>query len=361
MSSIGDRVIAVMRKRGMAQKTLAEHTQMTPDAMSRALRGQRGFAAVELADIARALDEDVYYLITGELDPARLNFAARHRFDHETKTRSVDGLEEDRDVLIKIQTAFNLAGELSATSKLPADPAKFREILGPGFVERFADKLEVLGVDVVVLSELTTAYSFTVTGRKVIAVNGSGNWFNENWSIAHELAHHALGHEDVRPCSDKVDVFEAKANNFAAQLLLPEESMRAFDWQSTLCNDLADFLWESGVSTGTVKARLNKLGIVPSHEISAALELKTQGVLRKYWSKSRHVQGPDKITDRMARASARCFPTWLRSAHLQRIESGKLNKSYLAWMLGTNEAELEVPDPAPMTPIEGDELLSLLR
>lgn len=361
MSSIGDRVIAVMRERGMTQKVLAERAQMTPDAMSRALRGQRGFAAVELADIARALDEDVYYLITGEPDPSQLAFAARHSFDHETKTRSVDGLEEDKDVLAKIQTAFNLAGELSATPELPADPAKFREILGPAFVERFAERLEELGVDVVVLSELTTAYSFTVMSRKIIAVNGSGNWFNENWSIAHELAHHALGHENVRPGNDNVDVFEARANSFAAQMLLPEESMRAFDWHSTLCNDLADFLWESGVSTTTLSARLNTLSIVPSQEISEALNLKTQGVLRKYWSNSRHVQGSDKITDRMAGASMRCFPTWLRSAHLQRIESGKLNKSYLAWMLGTNEAELEVSSPAPVTPIEGDELLALLR
>lgn len=345
----------------MAQKVLAAQARMTPDAMSRALRGQRGFAAVELADIARSLDEDVYFLITGQPDPSQLAFAARHSFDHETKTRSVDGLEEDKDVLAKIQTAFNLAGELGATPELPADPAEFREILGPGFVERFAGGLEELGVDVVVLSELTTAYSFSVMGRKIIAVNGSGNWFNENWSIAHELAHHALGHEDVRPSSDNVDVLEARANSFAAQLLLPEESMRAFDWKSTLCNDLADFLWESGVSTTTLKARLNTLDIVPSREISEALELKTQGVLRRYWNNSRHAQGPDKITDRMARAAVRCFPTWLRSAHLRRIESGKLNKGYLAWMLGANEAELEVPGPVPVAPIEGDDLVALLR
>lgn len=361
MSSIGDRVAASMRERGMPQKVLADRAQMTPDAMSRALRGQRGFAAVELADIARALDEDVYYLITGEPDPSQVTFAARHSFDQETKTRSVDGLEEDKNILVKIQAAYNLAGKFDATPELPADPAAFREVLGSGFVDRFTEGLEVLGVDVVILSELNTAYSFTVMGRKIIAVNGSGNWFNENWSIAHELAHHALGHKDVRPGSDNVDSFEARANSFAAKLLLPEASMGAFDWRSKFCNDLADFIWESGVSTNTVKVRLNTLSIVPSQEISEALELTTQGVLRKHWNNSREAQGPDKITDRMARASMRSFPTWLRSAHLQRIESGKLNKGHLAWMLGTNEAELEVPSAAPVTPIEGDELLALLR
>lgn len=361
MSSIGDRVIAVMRERGMTQKALAEQTQMTPDAMSRALRGQRGFAAVELADVARALDEDVYFLITGEPDPSQLAFAARHSFDHETKTRSVGGLEDDKNILDKIQAAYELAGKIDATPELPASPAAFREVLGSGFVERFTEGLEGLGVDVVVLSELSTAYSFTVTGRKIIAVNGSGNWFNENWSIAHELAHHALGHKDVRPGSDNVDSFEARANSFAAQLLLPEASMRAFDWRSKSYKDLVDFIWETGVSTNTVKVRLNTLSIVPSKEISEALELTTQGILRKHWSNSWQAQGPDKITDRMARASMRSFPTWLRSSHLQRIESGKLNKGHLAWMLGSNEAELEVPSPAPVNPLEGDELLTLLR
>lgn len=351
----------VMLERGMTQKTLAERAQMTPDAMSRALRGQRGFAAVELADIARALDEDVYFLITGESDPSQLTFAARHSFNQEAKTRSVDGLEEDESVLAKIQTAYNLAGEFDATPGLPADPAGLREILGAGFVERFTEGLEGLGVDVVVLSELTTAYSFTVRGRKVIAVNGSGNWFNENWSIAHELAHHALSHEDVRPGNGNVDSAERKANSFAAELLLPETSMRALDWRSMPCGDLADFLWSSGVSTSTLKTRLSTLRIAPSQEISEALDLKTQGVLRKHWSKNRRPQGTDEITDRMARASMRSFPTWLRSAHLQRIESGKLGKGHLAWMLGTNESELEAPSPGPVTPLEGDELLALLR
>lgn len=349
-----------MRERGMAQKLLAERAQMTQDAMSRALRGQRGFAAIELADIALALDEDVYFLITGNRDPSRLSFAARHSFDRETKSRSVDGLEQDEQILSKVQTAYNLAGDFDATPRLPEGPTGMRHALGAEFVERFSEGLEGLGVDVIVLPELSTAYSFTVNGRNIIAINGSGNWFNENWSIAHELAHHALGHENVRPGSGNVDSAESAANSFAAELLLPETEMRAMDWASMPCRDVAEFLWCSGVSTSVLTTRLKALRLVPSQEVAGVLNLTTQGALRKHWTDNGHDQGPDRITDRMEKASRRSFPTWLRSAHLQRIELGKLAKGLLAWMLGTNEEELEIPSPAPVTPLEGDELLALL-
>jgi len=55
MTTIGSRVRSAMQGAGMQQKQLAERVGMTPDALSRALNGQRGFAALELADIASVL------------------------------------------------------------------------------------------------------------------------------------------------------------------------------------------------------------------------------------------------------------------------------------------------------------------
>src|SRR5699024_12796184 len=51
MTTISGRVRTAMRSVAIQQKQLAEREGMTPDALSRALSGQRGFAAVELAAI----------------------------------------------------------------------------------------------------------------------------------------------------------------------------------------------------------------------------------------------------------------------------------------------------------------------
>ncbi|MFD3509305.1 ImmA/IrrE family metallo-endopeptidase [Nocardia sp. NPDC058666] len=83
------------------------------------------------------------------------------------------------------------------------------------------------------------------------------NWFRSNWSLAHELAHLALGHH----AGDHVpgEAEELPADEFAANLLLPEELVRQHDWQSMGEQELARFLWETGVSTVVVKNRLATL------------------------------------------------------------------------------------------------------
>src|SRR5690625_6117410 len=58
MTTISGRVRTAMRSVAIQQKQLAERVGMTPDALSRALSGQRGFAAVELAAIAAELDAE---------------------------------------------------------------------------------------------------------------------------------------------------------------------------------------------------------------------------------------------------------------------------------------------------------------
>ena len=88
--SIGQRVQAALPT-GIPQKQIAAKVGMTEDAFSRALRGQRGFSALELARLADVLDHDIHFLITGEPDPNRLVVSGRHNFDRETRSRSVNG------------------------------------------------------------------------------------------------------------------------------------------------------------------------------------------------------------------------------------------------------------------------------
>lgn len=102
---IGDRVARAI-PHTMTQKQVASAVGMTPDAFSRALRGERGFAAVELANLAEVLSQDVHFLITGQPDPHRLVVSARHSYDPQTRSRAVEGRERDDAVLADIALAF---------------------------------------------------------------------------------------------------------------------------------------------------------------------------------------------------------------------------------------------------------------
>ncbi len=357
MGTIGDRVREAIHGAGLTQKEVAERVEMTPDALSRALNGQRGFAALELADIARELDADLDYLITGEPDPYRFVVSARHAYDHETHERSVDGEEQDRLELDKIALVYAQAGPYEGTPPLPSEAVRMREDLGPGFAIDFIHRLEGIGVDVVRVEEISTSYSLTIGGRSVIVIDSTGNWFRENWSIAHELGHLALGHRDVMPGRAENGRCEAEANAFAADLLLPEPQVRALDWRHLDLADLADFIWEWGVSTDALSRRLNKLGLSTSETVAQALENNTQRLLRHHWEGADQ-PGADAITDRMTRASQRYFPVWLRNAHLDRIAVGAQTKGSLAWMLGVDADTLDVE--MPQDDLATDDLLELV-
>jgi len=82
---------------------------MTPDALSRAIHGQRGFGAAELMRIADHFDADLHTLISGEPDPRRPRLVARHDYDQSTRTRSIPGHSADRPILDDITLAYRQA------------------------------------------------------------------------------------------------------------------------------------------------------------------------------------------------------------------------------------------------------------
>lgn len=356
MNTIADRVRSAMRAAEMQQKHLAAWADMTPDALSRALSGQRGFTAVELAEIAHAVGAEVHELITGEPDPHRLVLSARHTFDHATGDRRVDGAEDDRPHLQDIKLAYAQAGEVTHRGTLPSTPAEARELLGAGFVPNFIDRLEGIDIDAVRLPDLIGAYSFTVEERPVIAIKGSGNWFYENWSLAHELGHLALGHRGVMDGREGVNGDEAAANAFAAELLLPEARMVAVNWAAMTLADLAELIWEAGVSTDALRRRLAGLQLECSATVTAALAMSTQKLLRRHWTRERY---GDPITKRMTDSTQRRFPSWLKAAHLEQIAAGRIGKATLAWMLDVAADSLQVEEPEAPS-ISGEALEELL-
>lgn len=362
MSRIGERVSTALQAAGLTQREVAEGVGMKPDALCRALNGQRGFSAIELANLGELLKQDLHYLVTGDVDPNRIVVSARHSYDANSGARTVSGAVSDTTVLEDISLAYRQAVEVGVPpSRPPLGRAaqEARTSLGSDFVTDFMARLEKWGIDVVRVEHLSTAYSMTVCGRPVIALRSSGNWFNENWSMAHELGHLALDHVGVMPNHLQTDACESQANAFAAELLMPAEDFRAQDWLHMTREELASLLWEWGVSTTAVKNRLSGLQIQVPTGIAEVLEFTTQKALRYYWSGAKQAFR-DPITERMSLAAQRHFPNWLKDAHLKGIATGKLSKHTLAWMLEVDAEELEVEEPRPQALRDPRELSALL-
>jgi hypothetical protein len=360
---IGDRVLARIAQASpdRTHRAVASAVGMTPDAFSRALRGQRAFSSIELARVADLLDADIHWLITGEPDPHRLVIAARHHYDFESGRRDVPGQADDEDLLEGVGLAYRQAYEGAPldASNLPASPSAVREALGQDFIRPFAERLESrVGVDVVRLSALSTSYCFSVAGRQVIVVAATGNWFRENWSIAHEIGHLAEGHLDSERTPAERNAHEASANAFAAELLLPADQMRAMDWIDLDSAELARRVWETGVSTDALARRLSNLGIQASDLVANWATQPTQRLLRYHWESPD--ADTDLITKRMDDAAARRFPLSLQDAHLAMIARGELGKGTLAWMLGIAPEALEVDIPAPVEEFDTDALATAL-
>ena len=300
--------------------------------------------------MANILDTDVYWLITGESDPNRLTLAARHEYDHETRQHSVPSRDADERTLRDLHTAYRQAFQLHASPEpLPKSAAQMHDILGKEFARPFIQRIEThLGIDVIRMAELGTAYSFTSTGRRVIAIPATGNWFRENWSLAHELGH-LSGNQS-----------ETEANAFAAELLLPREAMKQIDWQAISIDRLADFVWRSGVSTDALLRRLSAVGASTPAHVTAALSQTTQRLLRRDWHEGSKTL--DLITQRTEQASTRRFPLALQEAHQDAIAAGRIGPAYLAWMLGVDAEtlELDAPPVADPTLERVDELAAAL-
>lgn len=215
-----------------------------------------------------------------------------------------------------------------------------RDALGPDFVGDFIGRLGTLDVDTVVVPGLSTAYSFTLSDRVVIAIPALPNWYRSNWSLAHELGHLALGHSGIVPGNSQLESAEKAANAFAAELLLPAQTVSEVRWDEIDLPELAQFVWDAGVSVMALKRRLRSLGITPNAAVEEALAGITEDLLRSHLE-----EGRVRIAQRSVASSARHFPEWLVAAHQERVEQQQLAAGTLAWMLDVDEASLEPERP----------------
>ncbi|MGN6408451.1 MAG: helix-turn-helix domain-containing protein [Curtobacterium sp.] len=357
MEQLGARIRQRLVPSGFAtQRQLAAAVGMKPDALSRALSGERGFSITELVAIGEALHVSVHWLATGDSDPRELSVAARHGYDHVQQARVQVDWSASRPVLENIAMAYEQVQDRSLPrlgSPVPSDASIARSRLiancGEDFTRSLADAIEAsFAVDVVRAAEVDGGFTIGIGRRTVLAVSNTSNWFHQNFSLAHELGHVAAGSmARIDAPSANLEAVERAANSFAADLLLPRSEMRSRDWLRMSPAEVAKFIWDFGVSTKTLASRLESCRIDAG---GLGLELRrqpTQRYLRQHLS----IAGADEnelITRRMQTASRRRFPIGLLSAHRDAVVEGELHAETLAWMLGEPvdaiEAELRPSD-----------------
>jgi Zn-dependent peptidase ImmA (M78 family) len=332
---------------------MAARLDLPPDAFSRSLSGKRAFTAIELVKLAEELGTSAHWFVTGEADPFAVTFAGRHTYDPEVKEYVPIDWASTQDTRDHVAHAYIQAyGEGS-----PRDPrakswtaveARIRlvEVGGDDFVRALANNVEqAFEIDVVRLDGIEPDFALSVLGREVIVLDASAYWFRENFSIAHELGHILLGDLaklGAKTCSDASA--ERRANAFAAELLTPEADFRNLDWKAMSAEALATFVWDSGISTPTVAARLRALRVEPGPAAAKAVEEKTQVLLQRELPAL-----ADEISARMGDARQRRFPEHLVSTHSLAVSAGELPPDTLAWMLA-EPVELIRDELAPAVP-----------
>lgn len=348
-AEIGARVRARMQEvlpAGTTQIAIAERIKLTPDAFSRSLNGKRAFTAIELVELAELLKTSAHWFITGEPDPFAIKVAGRQNFDHAVLTHEPIDWQTDGDILNLIGRAYiqvyaDLPQEVRpAVVRLDANAVRTALVgseFGEGWVRRFADAVEaVYRIDVVRVAEAPRDCVIEVLGRSVIVLKETGNWFYENWSIAHELAHVLSGDlSEITGDACSNATAEKRANAFAAELLLPEKAVRSFDWRKVEVGSVARLLWDRGVSTRALINRLATLRIDIPVALRSQLEQSTQRFIRSVLPE---LSG--EIADRTLGAASRRFPEALIAAHQGAVIEGWLPAAMLEWMLGVEEGQL---------------------
>lgn len=122
------------------------------------------------------------------------------------------------------------------------------------------------------------AYSFESGIRPIIILNPlKGDYYRQRWDLAHELGHLVL-HRDAEPGSNSV---EAEANRFAAEFLLPRQSVLEQLPQRPVWPRLQALKEHWGVSIAALLYRARELGVYSDVTYRNAMQKMSQSGWRR--------------------------------------------------------------------------------
>ena len=124
---------------------------------------------------------------------------------------------------------------------------------------------EPLRLEYVMMEPATSGSLSFSNGVWVIRVNKSQNPRRQRFTIAHELGHYMMHRNKSESFTDEVffrtekkDLIEYRANEFASQLLMPEEKVRSAITQGI--KNLGELSERFNVSSAAMKVRVQELG-----------------------------------------------------------------------------------------------------
>ena len=288
---IGERVKQARELRGLTQEELAEQIgvkQGTIALLERDALNVREEIASRIAEVTGFPSEFFDIPIEQEFPLGSLVYRkfARMKAEHKKLSHRL------------AQQAFELSEFLAAQLKpiavrLPRiadeDPDSaarmVRNALGvdPNApLKNLIQKLERVGVRVFVLpGEIPDldAFSIMVEGRiPVVVLNPTQSGDRQNFSLAHEIGHLVLHY----PLTADQDEIEREANRFAAELLMPEEAMRAEMTTPVTLFTLAQLKSRWWVSIAALLQRAKQLGMVNDGQYLYLRKQITQGNWHKH-------------------------------------------------------------------------------
>lgn len=268
---IGARVRSARVESGLSQVAVARALDLSQAAVSQLEAGRRSPRVDELAALSDLFARDIDYFLVpmrADGDPVGMTFRAA--------TAELPLPELQRAVMRfidEIERQPQPRQEAEVRASAPGSAAReARKRTGQGSipvnVKAIARRLGV-GLFFSPLPEALSAFLLRAEGRAVIGVNSNQHPVRQRFSAAHELGHHVLGHADDSVFDYAVPAtadgeppgydphHEREANTFAAELLMPEESLV----EEAADNSLARLAKRYGVSQEAMSFRLLNLGL----------------------------------------------------------------------------------------------------
>lgn len=326
--TVSGRIRAVIRAASLSQAAFADHVGLSPDKLSKSLGGIRRFTSLELALIAEAGQVTVDWLLTGR-EPLQPVLAARTSTPSRPSAARRDGIAEVTDRFTSAYDVLDLLGRTPALPELPSvatdaprDPDEgaalaeaARELLRAVGAETIAEQStddllasweRTFGVDIAItrLPSGLDGLAWQADHFRLILVNRTDRWTRQRFTIAHELGHilardaqNLLLEAEVAP-GRQAEASEVRANAFAANLLLPEDELRAA-WSATARTDdsFGRLVVRFQVSPSALAARMKALGIIDQSNRDRLRRLTTAdcyaaaGAMRDYLLQATKAEG----------------------------------------------------------------------
>lgn len=349
-SEIGQRISAARITKGITQATLADVLGVGSTVMSKIEAGKRRLDGFELAVLAEALGTTSRALLgmthrtsalaaaarigSGAVEPALRRAREILELDAIADELGLDGRAAPRRIGRPTKVSRAATAELAREVLNAAGSARS----GIGDLVRLAER--DYGVDVAIEPLGDGPAGVLVQHADDIALvvlNGDDHAARRRFTLAHELGHWLLG--DSTPLVVDADLgnnneIERRANNFAVEVLMPEDAVRRVVASSSdLICGVVDGLVHFGVSRETFVNRLTELRLVNPSQASAALDKQVKALFL-------HAGRQADYPSWMGSTAARRLPSRIEKRLVNAYVDGRIGIGLLSQAFGEQPVDL---------------------